>query len=448
MNKKKVSIIFLLLFIFSLSTYAIYKVGGKSVFGLNTAKWNVKVKEKELKTAGTVDLNFTKDDIVWEPNPKVKEGTIAPGSKGSITFNVDATGTEVSTDVLVDITKTSDNPNISVTTDNDYGFINVNDNNKVITITINIEWLKRDDYELDNLDINKLFDIEVKVTVKQSFGERKTLNQIILNNYGGKDTIKAKGTPDFSKIATSNEGMFMTEDDDGESYYYRGSANNWVDFAGFYWRIIRINGDGSIRMIYSGTKDNHRGYGMKIGDSIYNSKNDSPLSLDYRTSTTKIYIEEWYKNNILNKGYDNKIVDAGFCNDMKMIDENNFNSYERNIINKSPSLKCPRITDLLKQNNNTLTYPIGLITLDEASFAGGKYSSANINYYLYSGFYYRTMTPINYNYNASLAEITNNGNIVQRPVSFTEGVRPVLSLKSDVIISTGDGTLNSPYVVK
>ena len=53
----------------------------------------------------------------------------------------------------------------------------------------------------------------------------------------------------------------MAEDDYGESYYYRGKADNWLSFAGFYWRIIRINGDGSIRLIYSGTKDNHTGVG-------------------------------------------------------------------------------------------------------------------------------------------------------------------------------------------
>ena len=59
----------------------------------------------------------------------------------------------------------------------------------------------------------------------------------------------------------ANSGMFKSEDNDGASFYYRGVVdNNWVSFGGFYWRIIRINGDGSIRMIYSGTSDsNHTG---------------------------------------------------------------------------------------------------------------------------------------------------------------------------------------------
>ena len=81
---------------------------------------------------------------------------------------------------------------------------------------------------------------------------------LVINNHEkttdiAKTNIKAKGTPDFSKTATTDEGLFMAEDDEGESYYYRGAVkNNYVSFAGFIWRIIRRNGDGSVRMIYSG----------------------------------------------------------------------------------------------------------------------------------------------------------------------------------------------------
>ena len=74
-------------------------------------------------------------------------------------------------------------------------------------------------------------------------------------------------TPDFSKSACDDEtceshekGIYETQDDDGTSYYYRGSVeNNYVKFAGYYWRIIRINGNGSIRMIYDGTSAHDNG---------------------------------------------------------------------------------------------------------------------------------------------------------------------------------------------
>ncbi len=88
-----------------------------------------------------------------------------------------------------------------------------------------------------------------------------------------KTNIVAKGTPDFSKTATTDEGLFTADDDDGPSYYYRGAVkNNYVSFAGFTWRIIRQNGDGSIRMIYAGKKTNDTGEATTIGNSAFNEK--------------------------------------------------------------------------------------------------------------------------------------------------------------------------------
>ena len=101
---------------------------------------------------------------------------------------------------------------------------------------------------------------------------------LVMNNHEStvdisKTNIKAKGTPDFSKTATTDEGLFMSEDDEGESYYYRGAVkNNYVSFAGFTWRIIRRNGDGSIRMIYSGKSTTDTGEAVTIGNSQFNSK--------------------------------------------------------------------------------------------------------------------------------------------------------------------------------
>ena len=90
-----------------------------------------------------------------------------------------------------------------------------------------------------------------------------------------KTAIKTKGTPDFTKIApndTETDGLYMAEDDEGESYYYRGAVkNNYVSFAGFIWRIIRRNGDGSVRMIYSGKSTSDTGDDTMIGNSRFNA---------------------------------------------------------------------------------------------------------------------------------------------------------------------------------
>ena len=110
-----------------------------------------------------------------------------------------------------------------------------------------------------------------------------------------KTNIKAKGTPDFSQIATTDEGLYMAEDDEGESYYYRGAVkNNYVSFAGFIWRIIRRNGDGSIRMIYSGKSTTDTGDDTMIGYSKFNDKYWDPTYVGYK------YNEDFslYENNL------------------------------------------------------------------------------------------------------------------------------------------------------
>ena len=114
---------------------------------------------------------------------------------------------------------------------------------------------------------------------------------LVLNNHeasttAAKTAIKAKGTPDFTKIApndTETDGLYMAEDDEGESYYYRGAVkNNYVSFAGFIWRIIRRNGDGSVRMIYSGKSTSDTGDAVTIGDSQFNSKYWDPTYVGYK----------------------------------------------------------------------------------------------------------------------------------------------------------------------
>ena len=111
---------------------------------------------------------------------------------------------------------------------------------------------------------------------------------LVMNNHEpsteiAKQNITSKGTPDFSKTATSDEGLFMSEDDDGASYYYRGAVrNNYVSFAGFTWRIIRRNGDGSVRLIYSGKSTSDTGNAVTIGNSQYNSKYWDPAYVGYK----------------------------------------------------------------------------------------------------------------------------------------------------------------------
>ena len=114
---------------------------------------------------------------------------------------------------------------------------------------------------------------------------------LVMNNHEASaeaagTAIVAKGTPNFAKIAPNSDeedGLYAAEDDEGTSYYYRGAVrNNYVSFAGFTWRIIRRNGDGSVRLIYSGKATSDTGTATTIGNSAFNEKYWNPAYVGYK----------------------------------------------------------------------------------------------------------------------------------------------------------------------
>ncbi len=268
----------------------------------------------------------------------------------------------------------------------------------------------------------------------------------------------------------SDRGLYSALDDYGTTYYYRGNVvNNNVYFGGFYWKIIRINGDGSIRMIYNGqNNDESDYYGKFIGSSTYNDSvnskwysgymygtnisTDSDGVLNEVNSAIKDKIDDWYEANFENTIYKNYISDTGFCNE-RSFNGNNFISSEKNI----PSFNCLNsVNDLFTTQqsligNKALKYPIGLITYDELWSSGEKTGVVNNKGYLYNKFSYYTMTPsVYYPSGNAVAIYSYNGEINSISTNYPYsvfGVRPVINLKSDVKITGGIGTANDPYVV-
>ena len=293
-------------------------------------------------------------------------------------------------------------------------------------------------------------------------------------------------TPDFSKVATTNEGLFKAQDDLGTSYYFRGAVdNNWVKFGkdssgkDIYWRIIRINGDGSIRMIYTGTtaptestKVVMTGPGTQIGTSKFNSSTDKAEYVGYMytsgqqygtstDSTIKTTIDNWYAGTTLK---DNPLVskDQIFCNDRSPSSTQtaawtstgwySYGAYGRLVSNKTPTLKCPTASDKFTVNvskgNGSLTYPVGLITADEIAMAGGVNGSSNSSYYLYTNQNYWS-GPSYFNGSTTSAfefYVGFSGGINCYIVYSDYGARPVISLSSKTKLS-GSGTYNDIYTV-
>ena len=297
----------------------------------------------------------------------------------------------------------------------------------------------------------------------------------------------------------SDRGLYTMEDDYGTSYYYRGSVtNNYVLFGGYYWRIIRLNGDGSIRLLYAGETADATGnnLNMKLTDSSlgytnrttspFNSIRTNPGYVGYMYGNTfnstyeetnanendsdiKKYLDSWYKQNIEDKGLNEYIADSGFCNDRSLSTRVNngdgvqttgnhayYAGYDR-YTGHSPILTCPNATnDLFTTNtsdtgNKALTYPIGLITVDELMLGGLSDGYMNRLSYTYSSSSYWTMSPRDFSvtYAAATEFLAYSvGYAGSRWVTSSIGVRAVINLKSDVQISGGIGTANDPFVVQ
>ena len=350
-----------------------------------------------------------------------------------------------------------------------------------------------------------------------------------------KETIKLGSTelvvnsevPDFNQISTTNEGLFKADDDytattGMKSYYFRGAVdNNWVKYGKYtknmyncnngilsstdtgnsctkiaskgddmYWRIIRINGDNSIRMIYSGiTPPTESTKVIKttdtsLGNSPFNKDSNSAEYVGYmytikeqhgtsKSSDIKTFLDNWYANYTdLNKT-GTKIIDQIYCNDRTASTSDvsysttnyttltswnstgtqyYYGAYGR-VWNSpvSPDYKCPTASDKFTVNisngNGALTYPVGLITADEVAMAGGTNDTDNSSYYLYTNQNYWSGSP--YYFYSSYADefqVYSSGTVDGSNVEYADGVRPVVSLSSKAKL-LGSGTYDDVYTV-
>ena len=280
----------------------------------------------------------------------------------------------------------------------------------------------------------------------------------------------------------SDKGLYKSEDDDGVSYYYRGSVNNnYVKYAGAYWRIIRINGDGSVRLLYAGTTSNASGSDLNIKAEDFNSKGDNPayngymygstLNTSYEkttanenNSTIKTVLDEWYKTNIFGTSNESVVADAGFCNDRSVTAGDGYSTtgsktyygpYHRYYETKQPTLKCIQTNDLFTlststKGNKALTYPIGLITVDELMMSGYADGYINISTYTYGSKHYWTFSPRSFNVADTTAHefiLNNDGHPSYGYVAGSFYVRPVINIKGNAKISGGIGTSSSPFKI-
>lgn len=329
------------------------------------------------------------------------------------------------------------------------------------------------------------------------YGSLSLANKILSNGYDNKTNYTNPGT----EAAYGDEGIRTTEDDYGTSFYFRGDVkNNYVVFAEKCWRIVRITGNGGIRLIlqnyndrncnvkpnmsyiYNGnnilktsfnTSANSNTYiGYKFNDNGTNSSTYNETHMNVKDSNVLVVLKNWY--NRFTEEEKNKLEDVIWCNDKSLgtgsttgygTNATSYSGYYRISDNSvAPTLKCPNGSgtdksiskftsyDTLYGNGILNDYKIGLLTADEVAFAGLTGDENNIlvnRSYLMSSDIWWTMTPMAYNDNsAKVYAVDSFGTIKGYAVSDSSiAIRPSITLSSRVSAS-GSGTINDPYIVK
>ncbi len=299
---------------------------------------------------------------------------------------------------------------------------------------------------------------------------------------------------DFSKVLTDNNTntLYTSTEDSKTVYYFAGNAtDNWVKFGknasnqDLYWRIIRTNSEGSIRLLYHGTSTTATN--AYIGTIKFNSTYNDAMYVGYMygtsgslvnnrknttNSTIKDKIDTWYASNMTS--YTKYLsTTAVYCNDRTEQTAGTYNTgntifkyapYARVNTNYAPTYDCTATEDKFTVSSTTgngkLTYPIALMTADEVAFAGGVYQNTATAWYYYNSVkgsstgeeWWWLMSPHD-KYSKLAIAFSVIGS--DSPGDFggysyvgnTGSVRPVISLKSDVLYKSGDGSANSPYQI-
>jgi len=341
-----------------------------------------------------------------------------------------------------------------------------------------------------------------------------------VDDYFSYDRVDGYYYTSTASYMENGKGLYYTSTntENGQlTYYFRGEVeNNYVSFGTYkkgysytnifgdtitvaagdpiIWRIVRINEDGSVRLIHENLIDR---VGYNFTDSadnthigyMYGTAGSSTYALTHENkndSTIKKTLDSWYKTHLIS--YSSYLADAGFCNDRSTAPEANlwyvdedeswmsdtglgysdnktyYGAYNRLYNNNTPQFACPQSNDLFttstsNKGNKALDYPIGLLTLDEVVYAGGLLqksdsTSYNTSYYLHNGEAWWTMSPYSfvYYYDARVGLVTHDGRVhyglMGAGRNDINAVRPVINLKPSVTVETGNGSSESPYVIK
>jgi len=377
----------------------------------------------------------TEEEILSENQAEIKTLTI----EGTELTKVEDKDYDYETILPEDRTSTTINietesPNATVKVEKIDSLAKTN-NVKKLAVTKTLELTNGENlFKVTVISENKKVENEYKIKITVG---KLTLSQAILNKYS---VIEDEPTLDKTSSETGENGLYKWTNPDNASevsYYFRGNVDNTVEFAEQTWKVIRINEDGTIRLIMeNGINDNNT--------YVFNSDYDNYKYMYYSNSTAKIELETWYQTSILDAGYSANVVTGNyFCEaaKAKAVADYTSGSATMQLYNDyDPTFKCEPDGN----GYGTVEGSIGLITYDEVVYAGGHYPNTNNKYYLYDGLTrHCTMSPSGV-HTANYAHVWNLKDSSEFSSNSVAGVfrlRPVINLKADTPVVEGTDTV-------
>lgn len=388
-----------------------------------------------VNTSGCINIIYSDNQDILMVNPKAysdEDGLLTSPYTVTIS-NYCETKESISLylDVLDDTTISDKKMKVSINGDATLDTMFLSDVNKIVGNNNIINTYKLLNLELNNHETKR---INFKIWLEHNAALTVDKNRFHSNYYVLSDKEEKKEnfmeTILKNNEIVENDGLIKVD----ANYYFNGSVdNNNVLFANMMWKIIGINSDGTIKLIYND----------EAMQSNYNDKSNDEKSVSYDDSKIKEYLNNFYQEKL--EEYDKYIFEENYCNDTSSTNTYYriyYGPYTRNFNDNSSSIKCNE-TD--KEYGGDNSYKIGLITLDEASIIGLSTEYNELNY-LFNGNDYYTMSPTEYNYRAYVGIVDRFGRINESIVTETKQVRPVINLSNSLEVS-GDGSIASPYLV-
>lgn len=386
------------------------------------------------------------------------------------TFNVTVTNNN-SYDVKYKIKEENDLYNVECSDLNE-GYITIPANN---TSTVQVVFSGKQDVIYEDMekdqngnlykDINIVIDEEKPYNADQLqigsglriYLQKSIKNEIIQN--AGEITNYEEGHV-FTGVSGSNEGGLCSIIDpvSGETiYFYRGNVNNnYVSFAGYTWRILRINTDGSLRLILDSVATNTMYQNTNTSSS--NTIDTAIEHIGWKNSIAYSTLKTWYDNNIAAR-YSNYVVESDYVFDTSYIDTVSSSAdkcyYFGTYLRVGPDANAYQPTFSYTDESLVKDY-VGLITGDEVLYAGGYWKQNNTSYFLHNSSItteWWTMSPSFWDhgthYKIGIMTLNSDGALNDWPgsgntVTETIGLRPVISIRGDLEMD-GDGTASNPY---